>query len=80
MESYELSNYENWMCVEDPFLQIQSHMTTFLLHMVPQSLHNIDLPEPSKELYVCNMKWHTTLSRNYTIIYQNPFIVLRKLQ
>jgi len=25
MESNELSKYENWMCVEDPFLQIRSH-------------------------------------------------------
>jgi len=25
MESYELSKYENWMCVEDPFSQIRSH-------------------------------------------------------
>jgi len=24
MKSYELSKYENWMCVEDPLSQIQS--------------------------------------------------------
>jgi len=28
MESYELSKYENWMCVEDPFSQIWSHMSS----------------------------------------------------
>ena len=32
MEIYELSKYENWMCVEDPFSQIQSPI---ILEIIP---------------------------------------------
>jgi len=30
MESYELSKYENWMCVEDPFSQIRSQIVKYM--------------------------------------------------
>jgi len=31
MESYELSKYENWMCVEDPFSQIWSYYYSIII-------------------------------------------------